>query len=122
VSSFDPAPLGRQLDALVMLAEQVHDELSDGEFEASLSMRNEYNDAFAQFQMTVAGGAPITPDLAPQLRRLEQVHGANMAIVSRLRDSARENVGSARQFKRIGGYAPNGANHVPVPRFIDDAA
>ena len=119
-----PAPdsPARQLATLVALAERVHDELTTGDFESSLATRNDYNDAFGRFQVTVAAGGAITPDLADDLRRLERLHAQNMAIVAGLRDTAKAQTGSAHRFKRIGGYAPNGANHVPVPRFVDDAA
>jgi hypothetical protein len=112
------------LDELIRLAEQVRLELAvEADFEASLTARNRYNDTFARFQVAVAGGAVIGPELVTELARLDQLHSANMVRVEELKQVAREALGTARTFRsRIGGYAPNGANNVPVARFVDGAA
>jgi len=118
-----PTDLATQLEELIALAHAVHLELATAiDFDESLTTRNRYNDAFARFQVAVAGGAVIGPDLVTQLGRLDQLHSANMQRVAELKDIARTELGSARRFQRISGYAPGGADQLPAARFVDDAA
>ncbi|MCW2950550.1 MAG: hypothetical protein JWN41_1563 [Thermoleophilia bacterium] len=116
--------LSHMVRTLVAVARELGEQLADGrDFEASLACRNRYNDAFGRFQVAVAGGAVIGPELAHDLSVLDQVHTSNMNRVAELKEFARDERGAARTFRsHIGGYAPNGADHVPIARFIDGAA
>ncbi|MCW2974491.1 MAG: hypothetical protein JWN72_2764 [Thermoleophilia bacterium] len=111
------------LEELITLANDVRIELVVGtDFEASLAARNRYNDAFGRFQALVVGGAALGLEHLTLAGRLDQLHSANMERVAELKQLARQELGAARKFQQIGGYAPDGADARPAARFIDDAA
>ncbi|MBC7462282.1 MAG: hypothetical protein H7287_13045 [Thermoleophilia bacterium] len=115
--------LDAALEELIALANDVRIELIVGtDFDASLTARNRYNDAFARFQGMVTGGAVLGPEHLTLAGRLDQLHSANMERVAELKQLARTELGNARRFQRISGYAPDGADARPAARFIDDAA
>ena len=111
------------LRRLVLLAGEVRDQLATGDWEASLPLQEELDEAFASLQRMVETGHPLGPRHANDLAQLSHVHAENERLAVELQRNAGAKLESFTNVRRINAaYSPLGSNHRPSPRYVDGSA
>ena len=118
MSGGDPAFLLRRL---IDLATRERASLGAGEWEAAVELRAEYDQAFSALERST-GSTTLPAGCQNDLVRLTRLHAENVQLAMDLRQSAGSALAELTKVSQLGGYAPLGPGHQPVPRYLDHSA
>ena len=110
------------LRRLILLAGEVRDLLAVGDWEQATLQQEEYDESFATLQRLAETGHDFGPQHTNELVQLRHVHAENLQLARELRVSAGIEIGQVSNVRKLGAYAPLGANHRPTPQFLDGSA
>lgn len=103
-------------------AGDLRDVLATGDWEQAAELQERFDEELAALQSLVERGHAFEPRHAGDLARLVHVHAENERLAAQLRATAGTELTNLSNVRRMGGYAPLGANHRPGSHYIDGSA
>jgi hypothetical protein len=121
--SAESSPLDLPLKRLIQLAGDAHDLLAVGNWEAALPLQEEFDEAFAMLQHLIdSDGIALQPRHADSIARLMYLNTENERLARDMHTMSGIELRRLSEVGKLRGYAPLGASHQPVPRYLDNSA